>query len=471
MALSHLIEEERKKKDIKLYTRQEVKRLAIEKKQIIVIFKDKVLNLTKWLPYHPGGNLPLEHLSGQDATDHILAFHPEDVIRERLPKLICGFLVKDEEFAISKASLAWRKLNLKLEEDGYYKTNYNFYLREFIKFFFLFFSIWYICTRPDQSFFNYMVAALLTATLWHQGAFVAHDAGHSGITHDKQIDTLVGMFLGNIVGGVSIGWWKATHNVHHIVTNHVEHDCDIQHLPFIACSTKFFKNVYSSFHKRVIEFQNSPIAQFFVPIQHYTFYIVLLFGRFNLYAQSFIYLISGLYSKQAMHTWDKYELACLGIFWTWYSLLLSNLPDKTTIVSFILLSHGLAFLLHVQIIISHFGLPCDDQPLVSIESDNPLKDFCVRNLSGTMDVDCPQWMDWVHGGLQFQTTHHLFPRLPRHNLRAVRELAMKFAKENDLTYHHYQFIKANGVVLGKLQEVAQQVKYYTHVAANLENHH
>ena len=28
-------------------------------------------------------------------------------------------------------------------------------------------------------------------------------------------------------------------------------------------------------------------------------------------------------------------------------------------------------------------------------------------------------LDWVHIGLQFQIEHHLFPRLPRHNLRPL----------------------------------------------------
>jgi len=284
---------------------------------------------------------------------------------------------------------------------------------------------------------------------------------------DKSKDTSLGMLLGNLIGGVSIGWWKATHNVHHIVTNHVEHDCDIQHLPFIACSPLFFKNVYSSFHDRILDFQNSKLAQAIIPIQHLTFYITLFFGRFNLYIQSFIYLLSGITSRQAMHKQDHIELTLLLCFWTWYTQLLSYLPTSTA-VAYIILSNGAAFILHIQITISHFGLPCDDYPLLSQnKEDNPLADFSVRNLSGTMDVDCPEWMDWFHGGLQYQTTHHLFPRLPRHRLRAVREFAMEYAREIGVEYHHYPFVEANGVVLGKLKDVGGQVEYYMKVARGL----
>ena len=39
-----------------------------------------------------------------------------------------------------------------------------------------------------------------------------------------------------------------------------------------------------------------------------------------------------------------------------------------------------------------------------------------------MNVATPPPLDWVHIGLQFQVEHHLYPRLPRHNLRAAREM-------------------------------------------------
>jgi len=33
----------------------------------------------------------------------------------------------------------------------------------------------------------------------------------------------------------------------------------------------------------------------------------------------------------------------------------------------------------------------------------------------------------VHGGLQYQVEHHLFPRLPRHNLKYCQKLVREFA--------------------------------------------
>jgi delta8-fatty-acid desaturase len=50
--------------------------------------------------------------------------------------------------------------------------------------------------------------------------FTAHDAGHRGITHNFLADSLIAMFVANFCCGLSIGWWKSSHNVHHLITNH-----------------------------------------------------------------------------------------------------------------------------------------------------------------------------------------------------------------------------------------------------------
>lgn len=50
--------------------------------------------------------------------------------------------------------------------------------------------------------------------------FTAHDAGHMGITHIFAVDSAIGIFIADFCCGLSIGWWKRSHNVHHLVTNH-----------------------------------------------------------------------------------------------------------------------------------------------------------------------------------------------------------------------------------------------------------
>ncbi|CAN0460008.1 unnamed protein product, partial [Ectocarpus sp. 12 AP-2014] len=37
----------------------------------------------------------------------------------------------------------------------------------------------------------------------------------------------------------------------------------------------------------------------------------------------------------------------------------------------------------------------------------------------TRNVTSTPFVDWFCGGLQYQVDHHLFPQIPRHNLRKV----------------------------------------------------
>lgn len=42
----------------------------------IVIFDGKVLKTDSWIQFHPGGDKPIKHMVGRDATDEINAYVP-----------------------------------------------------------------------------------------------------------------------------------------------------------------------------------------------------------------------------------------------------------------------------------------------------------------------------------------------------------------------------------------------------------
>lgn len=60
-----------------------------------------------------------------------------------------------------------------------------------------------------------------------------------------------------------------------------------------------------------------------------------------------------------------------------------------------------------------------------------------------MNWSCPAWLDWLHGGLQFQIEHHLFPSLPRHNLRQASLLVRPLCQDMGLPYHCPSFFGVN----------------------------
>ncbi|KAK8286480.1 hypothetical protein V6Z12_D08G298400 [Gossypium hirsutum] len=52
----------------------------------------------------------------------------------------------------------------------------------------------------------------------------------------------------NCLAGISMGWWKWTHNAHHIACNSLDFDPDLQHMPFFTVSSKFFNSITSAFY-------------------------------------------------------------------------------------------------------------------------------------------------------------------------------------------------------------------------------
>jgi len=104
--------------------------------------------------------------------------------------------------------------------------------------------------------------------------------------------------------------------------------------------------------------------------------------------------------------------------------------------------------LHVQFTVSHFAMSTADL--------GPNESFPQKMLRTTMDVDCAQWLDFWHGGLQFQAIHHLYPRIPRHNLRRTQKLVMEFCEDVGIPYALYGFVDGNKEVLGTLKQVSRQ---------------
>jgi delta8-fatty-acid desaturase len=194
-------------------------------------------------------------------------------------------------------------------------------------------------------------------------------------------------------------------------------------------------------------------ADFLVPYQSYTYYPIMGVARFNLYLLSWLHLLSPRAANLGSAWWTRpVEIVMMACYWYLfgYCLLLKTLPDWPTRVAFVLISHIITMLLHVQITLSHWGMSTADL--------GPTESFPQRQLRTTMDVDCPAWLDFLHGGLQFQAVHHLFPRVPRHNLRRLQTPIREFCAKTGLKYNCYAFVEGNKVVVGRLAEVGQMVQ-------------
>ncbi len=387
----------------------------------------------------------------------------------------------------AEISSAYKRMHQQVKNAGLYTLRPAGYARECARYLLLgllSYTCFHAAKRTEASdlpplispTYLYLLSSVFLGFLWHQATFTAHDAGHSGITHSHAADRVIGTLIADFLGGLSIGWWCDNHDVHHLVTNHPEHDPDIQHMPFFAISPRFLiwqtdgndddtasssggkKNavvtpgLWSSYYRRVLAF-DAP-SRLFLRFQHQLYYIVMSLGRFNLYANSYGFLAL----KARRDRWFAMELTGLAFFAYWYGYrVLASLPTWRLRIAYLLISHILTSPLHVQIVLSHFAQSSDDLGLY--------ESFASRQIRTTMDVQCPTYLDFLHGGLHMQVSHHLFPRLPRHNLREARERFVRpFADKWGLPYEEYTFTSGNRKVLGVLQSVASQVDLLSKVA-------
>jgi fatty acid desaturase len=444
-------------------TRAEVKIAADPDSQLLLIIKDKVYNMTQWQDTHPGGHLTMRALSGRDATDSFAQNHAKYVYK-MLPKFLHADL-KDPKNGVDEATIAFRELTVKMEDAGLFQTDYSFYYMLGARLALLFASVLYGVLCSDN-FYVHALSGCMMGIFWQQAAFVGHDLGHNGISHSRITDSRMGLLFANFFTGIGCGWWKRSHNVHHIVTNSIDYDPDIQHLPIFAVSTKFLERpIVSKFYNATMSLNKAAFV--LVGVQHYLYYPVMALARINLYIQSLLHIYGiGAYSlKEQVYRRDLQALTLFG-FGCWYSALVMALPTIASKVVFCMLSHNVAGILHVQITLSHFAMPVHE----GVTYDNSENGFLWTQMAGSMDIDCPLWMDWFHGGLQFQVVHHLWPRIPRHNLRKVQGILKDFCKQYPhLEYHHYGFIKANKIMVAKLKETANTAKAFSELFSDSIN--
>lgn len=402
-------------------------------------------DLTKYVELHPGGWLPIANLAGRDVTDPFANYHPAPVYRSLLPNFYVGKII---DYKVSPFVKEHRDMRQDLLRRNQFETKRSFYVSM---------SIWYVSLLSAAVYFTvwgssvaeHMAGAVFLALFWQQSAFFGHDIGHNAVTHVRKSDSWWGMVMGNITGGISLSWWKRSHNVHHVVCNSIENDPDIQHMPILAVDKEIFGSFFSTYHQRQIV--TDAAARFLVAYQHILYFPVMAVARFNLYIQSYLLLFSGERIE-----YKATEVGTLAIF---SGLLVAAMYNCMSSwqegLAYLLLSHALAGVLHVQITLSHFAEQTYHGQAYNDETD----EWFHMQVKTSLNVDCPLYMDWFHGGLQFQVEHHLYPRLPRHNLRDCRTLVRALCAKHGITYNELPFFEGIQRVIDKLHLTAKETRY------------
>ena len=265
---------------------------------------------------------------------------------------------------------------------------------------------WTVFVMVGSSWWQLAVAAFL-AVVFTQIGFLGHDAGHRQILGSRRSSYVLGVLLGNLGIGLSYGWWVGKHNRHHAHPN--EEGAD----PDIAVSALAFTAAQAHASRGV--------ARLAFRYQAYLFFPLLLGEAVSLHVAS----VQALAHRGARHrSWERALLAAHGIGYLTVVLLVLS-PVKAAV--FILVQQGLFGLyLGCSFAPNHKGMPILDATSRS--------DFLRRQVLTSRNVRGGWLTDLALGGLNYQIEHHLFPSMPRPNLRHAQALIEAFCQRQGLPY-------------------------------------
>jgi fatty acid desaturase len=266
---------------------------------------------------------------------------------------------------------------------------------------------WVVFAILGRSWWQLLVAAFL-AVMFTQTAFIGHDAGHRQVVRSRRAGDLIGRIHGNLLTGLSYGWWTAKHNRHHAHPNQVGHD------PDIVSKALTFTTGQTSARRQV----GAWVARY----QAWLFFPMLLLEGLNLHAAG----IRAVLGRRRMKV-RLAEAALLAIHLGAYLTAVFVVLSPVQAVAFLAVQQGLfGVYMGCAFAPNHKGMPI----LERHETLDYLRSQVLtsRNIRGG-------WLtDLALGGLNYQIEHHLFPSMPRPTLRHARAVVRGFCAEHGIPY-------------------------------------
>ena len=289
---------------------------------------------------------------------------------------------------------------------------------------------WAAFVLVGDSWWQLAVAVWLAAVFTHLG-FLGHDAGHRQITGSRRASHILGVLHGNLGIGLSYGWWVDKHNRHHAHPNQegADPDISISVLSFTESQARGGRG----------------LSRLAVRFQAYLFFPMLLLEAASLHAAS----IRALTSRASRHR--PMETVLFAAHVAGYVTAVALVLSPVRAVVFILVQQGLFGLyLGSSFAPNHKGMP--------ILAAGDRSDFLRRQVLTSRNVRAGWLTDFALGGLNYQIEHHLFPSMPRPNLRRSQALVRAFCERQGLPYCETSLAGSYAQALRHLNTVGRPVR-------------
>ena len=367
-------------------------------------------DVTNFIPEHPGGDVILHYLRS-DCTSTFYGMHPwpDKILAKRFPIAIHK---TDKPYleTNSKINLVYWRLYQRYKELGLFHRSQT-WLAGLMTMCMAMgaVSFWTAYYYPKNWFQNGVIAGnFLLAS-----AFLTHDSCHSYVTENKTFSKIISWWYGDVIFGVSSRWWKEEHDEHHGITNTFDEArktvTDRQACEDFWCQNDQIVSWFRAFYHPLV-----------IRVQHITTLpLALFFARIGIQVDCWI-------SSELMN-WHWKNLIGCALHWTWV-IILCHWHESPWLYYFAFSTYQGT--LAIQLIGSHIYrpfIPLDGARYVS---------FAQRMTEVTINYKSSQWTDWFFGGLHFHIEHHIWPKMPRYNLRVINYDMKKFMKEFDIAYEY-----------------------------------
>jgi fatty acid desaturase len=326
---------------------------------------------------------------------------------------------------------AYADLSRRVQGAGLLHRRYAWYWSRMVGACVAFVAVWVIFYLLGDSWAQVGVAALL-AVVVAQFGFLGHDAAHRQIFASARWNEWSARVMSAVFAGLSYGWWTHKHNRHHGAPNQEGKD------PDIAAGVLAFTPA--------VALPRCGLAGWFTRRQGYFFFPLLLLEGVNLH-------IAGLRALATGRNLKHRRLE--GV------LVVARLAGYVTIL-FVTLSPGRALtFLAVQLGLfgvlmggafapNHKGMP--------VVPKDARVDFLRRQVLMSRNIYGGRFTDFAMGGLNYQIEHHLFPNMPRPNLRHAQPLVQAFCTEHGVAYAQTSLLASYIIVVRYLNAVGLRAR-------------
>jgi fatty acid desaturase len=275
-----------------------------------------------------------------------------------------------------------------------------------------FVAVWIAFGFLGNSWFQLIPAAVLAVVVTQIG-FFAHDGAHQQIFATRKWNEWTSRMLAGAFAGLSYGWWNTKHNRHHGAPNQETKDPDIA--PGIVAFTP------------AVAAAKAGGARWLTARQGWFFFPLLLLEGLNLHVASVRSLLDGGAAKHR-----RIELALIVLRLGGVAAVVLLLLPIGKAGAFLGVQLGLfGLLLGGAFAPNHTGMPI-------VARDEKL-DFVSRQVLMSRNISGGVLIDFAMGGLNHQIEHHLFPSMPRPNLRKAAPLVRRHCALNGITYTQTTF--------------------------------